>query len=237
MPAPVPESAPRSYGKLGRQGPAACGGACVAGLALADARPPASAAERTIKVVALGDSLTAGYQLHGQRGVPGAARKGAQGQGARGRGRQRRRVRRHQLRRARPARLVGAGRHRCGDPRARRQRHAARHRSQDHARGAGRDRPPPEGAPHRGAVVRDAGRAESRAGLSCGRSTRSIRSSPRRTSCCSIRSSWTASWAIPSSTSATACIRPAKASPRSSTGILPKVEALLARVRAKACCR
>jgi len=31
---------------------------------------PAAAAERTIKVVALGDSLTAGFQLHGRAAFP-----------------------------------------------------------------------------------------------------------------------------------------------------------------------
>ena len=59
------------------------------------------------------------------------------------------------------------------------------------------DRPPAEGAQHRGAAVRDAGAAESRAGLCARRSTRSIRSWPRRTTSCSIRSFSTAIAADP----------------------------------------
>ena len=65
---PRVESAPRSYGNLGRKVQRLA--AALSRLPLAwpwrDA-DPASAAERTIKVVALGDSLTAGYQLPARR--------------------------------------------------------------------------------------------------------------------------------------------------------------------------
>ena len=196
----LPNPRPAHMGSWPGQGPAACGGRSRSpGLLFGtgDGAATAGAAERPIKIVALGDSLTAGYQLPAERGVPGAARTGAQGQGARGRDRQCRRLRRYQLRRAGAARLVGAGRHRRGDPRARRQRHAARHRSQGHARGAGRDRPPPEGAPHRGAAVRHAGGAESWRRTMGARSTRSIRSLPPRTVWFSTRSSSTASFGDP----------------------------------------
>ena len=175
---------------------------------------PMSAAERTIKFVALGNLLTAGYQLAGAgmlfRCNSNAALKA---KGLCGRGRQRRRVRRHQLRRPGPARLVGAGRHRRGDPRARRQRHAARRRSQGHAGGACRNCAPPQGAQYRGAVVRDAGRADFGAGLCAGVRRDLSRACRGERRSRSIHSFWTVSSPIASSTSATACIRPAKASP------------------------
>ncbi len=132
-------------------------------------------------------------------GVSGQARAGAQGQGHRGRDRQCRRLRRH--RSGGLARLdwsVPDG-HRRGDPRARRQRHAARHRPEGHARRARRDRAPAEGAPHRGAARRHAGAAPISGRTMCRRSMRSIRSLPRRTTSCSIRSSWRASRPTPSS--------------------------------------
>ncbi len=82
-------------------------------------------------------------------------------QGARGRNQQCRRLRRHRIRRPGAARLVGAGGHRRGHPRTRRQRHAARHQPGGHARGARRDPAPPDRAPHRGPVVRHARGAQS----------------------------------------------------------------------------
>lgn len=62
------EFAPRSYGNLGHKVQRlAAAFALVAMAMLAD---PASAAERTVKIVALGDSLTAGYQLQGTAAFP-----------------------------------------------------------------------------------------------------------------------------------------------------------------------
>ena len=209
MPAPALDPRPAHMGS----GPSRSSGLrlafAVAGLVFTGLVARRTRPSGPIKIVALGDSLTAGYQLRGSAALPGAARTGAEGQGPRRRGRQRRRLRRHHLRRPGAARLVGAGGHRRGDPRTRRQRHAARRRSQGHARGAGGNRTPPEGAPHRGAAVRHAGRAEFGRGLWSARSMRSIRSLPRRTISCSIRFSWMASWPIPSSIRATACIRQA----------------------------
>ena len=133
------DPAPRSYGNRARkvQRLAAVAGAWPAWRWLA-AAGMAAPPSRPIKIVALGDSLTAGYQLPASAAFPAQLEAALQGQGARGRDRQCRRLRRHQLGRARAARLVGAGGHRCGDPGARRQRHAARHRSQGHARCARR---------------------------------------------------------------------------------------------------
>ena len=92
--------------------------------------PPAAAAERPIRIVVLGDSLSAGFGLAGAGRAAGEARARAQGQGAQRRDRERRRVGRHRGGRACAARLVGAGGNRRGDPRTRRQRCAARHRSE-----------------------------------------------------------------------------------------------------------
>ena len=95
------------------------------------------AAERPVKIVALGDSLTAGLPAAGRarrsrrssrralkaKGLAvEVANAGVSGDTASGG--------------LAAARLVGAGRHRRGDRRARRQRHAARRRSQGDARGA-----------------------------------------------------------------------------------------------------
>ena len=159
---------------------------------------------------------------------------GAQRQGDRRRGRQRRRLRRHHLGRARAARLVGAGRHRRRDPRARRQRHAARPRSGGHARRA-RHRSCARSPARNIAVLlcgmlapRQHGRRLRRAP-----STRSIRSSPRPTARCSIRSSSTALPPIPSSTSGDGLHPTAAGVDVIVAKILPKVEELLARVRAR----
>jgi acyl-CoA thioesterase-1 len=56
-------SALRSYGKLGPQVQRLAMAAALAGAVMVSMVNPVNAAERTIKVVALGDSLTAGYQL------------------------------------------------------------------------------------------------------------------------------------------------------------------------------
>jgi acyl-CoA thioesterase I len=64
------ESAPRSYGNLGHKVQRLAAALAIAWVAVAPMTNPASAAERTIKVVALGDSLTAGYQLPGTAAFP-----------------------------------------------------------------------------------------------------------------------------------------------------------------------
>jgi acyl-CoA thioesterase-1 len=65
-----PRSAPRSYGKLALQVQRLAAALVVAGLVLSGFVGSVSAAERTIKVVALGDSLTAGFQLRGSAAFP-----------------------------------------------------------------------------------------------------------------------------------------------------------------------
>jgi acyl-CoA thioesterase-1 len=65
-----PKSAPRSYGKLRHKVQRLAGALAVAALTLGSLAEPAAAAERTIKLVALGDSLTAGYQLPGAAAFP-----------------------------------------------------------------------------------------------------------------------------------------------------------------------
>ena len=126
-------------------------------------------------------------------GFSGEARAGAEGQRHSTRDRQRGRLRRHGDRRPGAARLVGAGGHRCRDPRTRRQRHAARHRPGGHAQ--------------RRSIEILRGSSERRiacCSAACGRrptwapTTRRIRraslpNSPPPTARCSIRSSWTAS--------------------------------------------
>ena len=131
-------------------------------------------AAKPVKMVVLGDSLSAGLGLAGRRGVSGAAAKSLESQRDRGRHDQCRGVRRHHLRRPRPARLVGPGRHRSGDPRTRRQRCAARHRSQGHPRRADGHSDAAEGAQDRGPAVRHARAAELRRRLCRRGSTRSI---------------------------------------------------------------
>ncbi len=64
------ESVPRSYGKLGHKVQRFAAALAMAGLVFGWIADAASAAERTIKLVALGDSLTAGYQLHGKAAFP-----------------------------------------------------------------------------------------------------------------------------------------------------------------------
>src|SRR4249919_4130941 len=65
-----PRSAPRSYGKLALKVQRLAAALAVAGLVFNGLVGPVSAAERTIKVVALGDSLTAGFQLRGSAAFP-----------------------------------------------------------------------------------------------------------------------------------------------------------------------
>ena len=60
------ESTPRSYGKPGHKVQQLAVAMAMAVLVFTGAAGAASAAERTIKLVALGDSLTAGFQLHGR---------------------------------------------------------------------------------------------------------------------------------------------------------------------------
>ncbi len=61
----------------------------------------ARAADRPVRIVALGDSLTAGYGLPDDDAFPAKLQARAEGQGHRRRRRQRRRLRRHRLRRPR----------------------------------------------------------------------------------------------------------------------------------------
>ena len=63
-------SAPRSYGKLALKVQRLAVAFALAGLVLGGLVGTANAAERTIKVVALGDSLTAGFQLRGSAAFP-----------------------------------------------------------------------------------------------------------------------------------------------------------------------
>ena len=119
------------------------------GASLPDRRCPPPRPPAPVRIVALGDSLTAGYRPAGRRRLRAAAASGARRQRHRRGNRQCRRVRRHRVRRAGAARLVGAGRHRRRHPRTWRQRHAARHRARGHARGARHDSAPPDRAPYR----------------------------------------------------------------------------------------
>jgi acyl-CoA thioesterase-1 len=63
-------SAPRSYGKPAPKVQRLAAVLAIAALVLISAQSPGHAADRTIKVVALGDSLTAGYQLAGGTAFP-----------------------------------------------------------------------------------------------------------------------------------------------------------------------
>jgi acyl-CoA thioesterase-1 len=65
-----PRSAPRSYGKLALKVQRLAAALAVAGLVFSGLVGSVSAAERAIKVVALGDSLTAGFQLRGSAAFP-----------------------------------------------------------------------------------------------------------------------------------------------------------------------
>ena len=160
------DSRRRSYGKLRRRS-RHCARGCGICCALAAHCCLAAAARRSRRSASWCSATRSapGFGLPVEDALPGKARARAQGEGDRGRDRQCRRLGRHRGGRARAARLVGAGRHRRRDPRTRRQRRAARHRSEGDARGARRDHPPAEGAPHRGAARRHAGAAQSRPGL------------------------------------------------------------------------
>jgi acyl-CoA thioesterase-1 len=65
-----PRSALRSYGKLALKVQRLAVAFAVAGLVFSGLVDRSQAAERTIKVVALGDSLTAGFQLRGSAAFP-----------------------------------------------------------------------------------------------------------------------------------------------------------------------
>ena len=80
-----------------------------------------------LQLVALGDSLTAGYGLPPGQAFPDVLQRALKARGLGRRGRQRRRLRRHRRRRAGALRLERAGGHGRADRRTRRQRHAARH--------------------------------------------------------------------------------------------------------------
>ena len=127
-----------------------------------------AAAERPVRIVVLGDSLSAGFGLAAPDALPAKLERALKAKGiavaienagvsgdTAGR-------------RPCAARLVGRRRHRRGDPRARRQRCAARHRPEGDARGARSHHPAAEGAAHRGAARRHAGAAQFRAGLCAG---------------------------------------------------------------------
>src|SRR6185369_8803750 len=64
------ESTPRSYGNLGHKVQRLAAAFAIALGAVASMTSLTRAAERTVKVVALGDSLTAGYQLQGAAAFP-----------------------------------------------------------------------------------------------------------------------------------------------------------------------
>jgi acyl-CoA thioesterase I len=65
-----PRSAPRSYGKLALKVQRLAVAFAIAGFVISSLVATARSAERTIKVVALGDSLTAGFQLRGSAAFP-----------------------------------------------------------------------------------------------------------------------------------------------------------------------
>ena len=185
-----------------------------------------------IKMVALGDSLTAGFQLTGRAAFPAQLERALKAKGLA----------------VEIANAGVGGRHRSGG--------LARLDwsvptgtdavilelgANDMLRGIDpkitraaleRNRPPPEGAQYRGAAVRHAGCAEFRAGL-CARVRCDLSGAcDRATFWCSTRSSSMALRVIASS------IRRRPASDRRGvarivTGILPKAEELFARVRAK----
>jgi acyl-CoA thioesterase-1 len=67
---PPRESAPRSYGKWGLKVQRLAAALALAGVVAAGLPHTAGAAERTIKIVALGDSLTAGFQLPARAAFP-----------------------------------------------------------------------------------------------------------------------------------------------------------------------
>ena len=67
---PPRESAPRSYGKWGLKVQRLAAALALAGVVVAGLPHAAGAAERTIKIVALGNSLTAGFQLPARAAFP-----------------------------------------------------------------------------------------------------------------------------------------------------------------------
>ena len=133
-------------------------GLMTAGMAFAQS--PMAASGKPIKMVVLGDSLSAGLGLSASAAFPGTLAKILGKQRDKGRDDQCRGVRRYRLGRAGPARLVDPGGNRGRDPRTRRQRRAARHRPRRHPIGAVGHPDAAEGAQDRRPVVRDAGAAE-----------------------------------------------------------------------------
>jgi acyl-CoA thioesterase-1 len=75
------EFAPRSYGNLGHKVQRLAAALTIAFVAGAWMASPSRAAERTIKVVAFGDSLTAGYQLPGNAAFPVQLERALKGRG------------------------------------------------------------------------------------------------------------------------------------------------------------
>ena len=198
-----------------------CGGS--AGLGATPAAPE----RKPIKMVVLGDSLSAGLGLPASAAFPARLQKalkakgievdiinaGVSGDTSFGR--------------PRPARLVGAGGYRGRDCRTRRQRRLARHRSGDHARGAFRHSDAAKGPQDRGSLVRHARAAELRQPSIRRGSTRSIRSSPKHSACRCIRFSWRASPPRPGSIRRTALHPTAEGVDVIVEKILPTVEAFL----------
>ena len=179
---------PRSYGAFGarfrhlRSRAARCGGRHCRGRHFAAAAVvlPARAAERPVRIVALGDSLTAGYGLGGRRAFPARLEKalaakglaveivnaGVSGDTATG-----------GLARLDWSVPEGAD---ARDRRARRQRHAARRRpARSRARRSRRSCAGSSERAHRRAARRHAGGAQSRAPTMGASSRRSIPISPR----------------------------------------------------------
>jgi acyl-CoA thioesterase-1 len=188
----------------------------------------AANAETPVKIVALGDSLTAGLGLPEKDGfVPRLqAALAAKGMPSRSRMPASPAIPRGW---AGPPRLVGAGRHRRRDRRTWRQRHAARDQAAGDARRAGDDPATPDRAPHRRSSVRHARGAESRVPITVRPSSASIPSLRPNTARCSIRSSSTASPPISASMQHDG-LHPAAAGVDVIVArILPKVEELIAR--------
>ena len=90
---------------------------------------PAHGADGPVRIVAFGDSLTAGYGLPAAAAFPAKLEKALAAKGEAVEISNAGRLRRYRGGRARAPRLVGARGHRSRHPRARRQRHAARPRS------------------------------------------------------------------------------------------------------------
>ena len=126
----------------------------IAVASLGSALAPVVATERPLKIVALGDSLTAGYGLPATDAFPVKLAHALEAKGIK-----------VQIVNAGVSgdttagglarlRVVAAERHRCGDSRTRGQRCDARHRSEDHPGCARRDSRPAQGTWRRGSALR-----------------------------------------------------------------------------------